>query len=73
MQKIHFLPRSNAAFVKTNVSQAKKEQPKRMRKEKEVVLDILFEAFTKHQYYTIKDLGKLTNQPPVCYRYPNRE
>ena len=40
MQKTHFLPRSTPAYVKTNQNQAKKEQPKRLRKDKEKVLDI---------------------------------
>lgn len=43
----------------------KKEKPKRLREDKEKVLDILFNAFTKHQYYSIKDLVKITKQPPV--------
>ncbi len=66
MQKTHFLPRSTPSYVKTNQNQAKKEQPKRLRKDKEKVLDILFNAFNKHQFYSIKDLVKLTDQPPVC-------
>ena len=65
MQKAHFLPRSNPSYAKGNQNQAKKDQPKRLRKDKEKVLDILFNAFTKHQFYSIKDLFKLTNQPPV--------
>jgi hypothetical protein len=35
--------------------------------DKEVVLDILFKAFNKHQYYSIKDLVKLTQQPGVIF------
>lgn len=43
----------------------KKDKTKRLRKDKGKVLDVLFNAFTKHQYYNIKDLVKLTQQPPV--------
>lgn len=43
----------------------KKDKTKRLRKDKEKVLDQLFNAFTQHQYYNIKDLVKLTQQPPV--------
>lgn len=31
--------------------------------DKSQVLDMLFNAFEKHQYYNIKDLVKFTNQP----------
>ena len=65
MQKTHFLPRSTASYNKGNQNHAKKDQPKRLRKDKEKVLDILFNAFTKHQFYSIKDLVKLTEQPSV--------
>jgi len=41
----------------------KKDEGKRMRQDKEKVLDILFAAFEKHQYYTLKDLINLTKQP----------
>lgn len=36
---------------------------KKARDDKEAVLDMLFNAFEKHQYYNIKDLVKITNQP----------
>lgn len=32
-------------------------------------MDMLFAAFEKHQYYNIKDLVKITNQPVVSYCY----
>lgn len=38
---------------------------KKMRDDKEVVQNILFAAFEKHQYYNIKDLEKITKQPIV--------
>ena len=43
----------------------KKDKVKRLRKDREKVLDILFNAFNKHQYYGIKDLVKITQQPAV--------
>ncbi|XP_078513435.1 general transcription factor IIF subunit 2 [Lissotriton helveticus] len=41
----------------------KKEEGKRARGEKQQVLNMLFSAFEKHQYYTIKDLVDITKQP----------
>uniref|UniRef100_G3PR21 General transcription factor IIF subunit 2 n=1 Tax=Gasterosteus aculeatus aculeatus TaxID=481459 RepID=G3PR21_GASAC len=41
----------------------KKEEGKRARGEKPQVLDMLFSAFEKHQYYNIKDLVDITKQP----------
>jgi hypothetical protein len=38
-----------------------------MRKDKAEVLDMLFNAFTKHQFYNIKDLVKITQQPSVSF------
>ena len=43
----------------------KKEDGKRARADKQQVLDILFSAFEKHQYYNIKDLVDITKQPVV--------
>lgn len=43
----------------------KKEEGKRARADKQQVLDILFSAFEKHQYYNIKDLVDITKQPVV--------
>jgi len=41
----------------------KKEQGKKIRMEKEELQQKLFEAFEKHQYYSIKDLRNITLQP----------
>ena len=46
-------------------NQRKKEEGKKTRLEKEQVQDLLFAAFEKHQYYNIKDLVRITNQPIV--------
>lgn len=41
----------------------KKSEGKKSRDDKDKVLEMLFGAFEKHQYYNLKDLVKLTNQP----------
>jgi len=46
-------------------NQRKKEEGKKTRLEKEQVQDLLFAAFEKHQYYNVKDLVRITNQPIV--------
>lgn len=43
----------------------KKEEGKRARLDKQQVLDMLFSAFEKHQFYNIKDLVDITKQPVV--------
>lgn len=43
----------------------KKAEGKRSRDDKNAVLDMLFKAFDKHQYYNIKDLVLITKQPVV--------
>lgn len=45
--------------------QKKKEQGRKARDDKDKVMDMLFAAFEKHQYYNIKDLEKITRQPVV--------
>lgn len=41
----------------------KKAEGKKARDDKDAVLEVLFSAFEKHQYYNIKDLVKITKQP----------
>ncbi|XP_032268642.1 general transcription factor IIF subunit 2-like [Phoca vitulina] len=41
----------------------KKEDGKRARADKQHVLDMLFSAFEKHQYYNLKDLVDITKEP----------
>lgn len=50
-----------------NVKQEKiqKEAGKRVRDDPEVVREKLYKAFEKHQYYTLKDLVGITEQPVV--------
>ena len=45
---------------------SKKTEAKRTRAEKDKVMDILFSAFEKHQFYNVKDLVGITKQPVVC-------
>jgi len=49
---------ANLAYEKN-----KKEQGKKMRDDKEKVMEILFALFEKHQFYNIKDLAQETRQP----------
>uniref|UniRef100_V9L1L5 General transcription factor IIF subunit 2 n=1 Tax=Callorhinchus milii TaxID=7868 RepID=V9L1L5_CALMI len=51
----------------------KKEDGKRARAEKQQVLDMLFSAFEKHQYYNIKDLVDITKQPVTYLKEILRE
>jgi len=46
-------------------NQRKKEEGKKTRLEKDQVQELLFAAFEKHQYYNVKDLVRITNQPIV--------
>jgi len=41
----------------------RKEDSKRARADKDKVMDMLFSAFEKHQYYNVKDLQAYTQQP----------
>jgi len=44
-------------------AQKKKQEGKKARLDKDKVMDMLFNAFEKHQYYNVKDLERLTKQP----------
>jgi len=46
----------------------KKAEGKKARDDKDKVLEMLFAAFEKHQYYNVKDLVRITNQPIVSER-----
>lgn len=46
-------------------AERKKAEGKKARDDKDAVLEMLFAAFEKHQYYNIKDLVKITQQPIV--------
>ncbi|XP_069161156.1 general transcription factor IIF subunit 2-like [Procambarus clarkii] len=46
-----------------HLEQKKKAAGKMIRDDKDKVMELLFAAFEKHQYYNIKDLHKITRQP----------
>lgn len=52
-------------LLQKEFEEKKKAEGKKARDDKGKVMDMLFAAFEKHQYYNIKDLVKLTNQPVV--------
>nr|XP_057938280.1 general transcription factor IIF subunit 2-like isoform X2 [Doryrhamphus excisus] len=57
-----FKPVANHNF-NVEYEKKKKSEGKMVRAERQVVLDMLFAAFEKHQYYNIKDLVDITKQP----------
>nr|CAD7195563.1 unnamed protein product [Timema douglasi] len=46
----------------------KKAEGKKARDDKDAVLEMLFAAFEKHQYYNLKDLVRITRQPVVNWK-----
>lgn len=52
-------------FIQVEHERKKKEEGKRARADKQKVLEMLFSAFEKHQYYNIRDLVDITKQPVV--------
>jgi hypothetical protein len=50
----------------------KKAEGKKARDDKDSVLEMLFAAFEKHQYYNIRDLVKITRQPIVSFETKSR-
>ena len=45
------------------MKQKRKEDGKKFRSSREEVYSMLFKAFEKHQYYNVKDLVNITQQP----------
>ncbi|MED6288037.1 General transcription factor IIF subunit 2 [Characodon lateralis] len=60
-----FKPVANHNFS-LEYEKKKKSEGKMVRADRQVVLDMLFSAFEKHQYYSFKDLVDITKQP-VAY------
>lgn len=54
-------------YLQVEYEKKKKEEGKRARADKQKVLEMLFSAFEKHQYYNIKDLVEITKQPVVSH------
>ncbi|GAA6108184.1 general transcription factor IIF subunit 2b [Tachysurus ichikawai] len=62
----NYKPVSNHTY-NLEYEKKKKEEGKRARADKQKVLEMLFSAFEKHQYYNIKDLVEITKQPVVSH------
>lgn len=56
-------------LLQIEYEQKKKAEGKKARDDKEAVLEMIYAAFEKHQYYNIKDLVKITRQPVVSTTY----
>ncbi|XP_047456709.1 general transcription factor IIF subunit 2-like isoform X2 [Mugil cephalus] len=67
-----FKPVANHNF-NVEYEKKKKSEGKMVRAERQVVLDMLFSAFEKHQYYNIKDLVDITQQPVTYLKEIMRE
>ncbi|XP_019945231.1 general transcription factor IIF subunit 2-like [Paralichthys olivaceus] len=67
-----FKPVANHDF-NLEYEKKKKSEGKMVRAERQVVLDMLFSAFEKHQYYNIKDLVDITRQPVTYLKEIMRE
>lgn len=55
----------NLIFFQLQAEKTKKEETKRSRLDPDKVQELLFAAFEKHQYYNVKDLVRITQQPVV--------
>ncbi|KAM8856969.1 general transcription factor IIF subunit 2-like isoform 2-T2 [Synchiropus picturatus] len=67
-----FKPVSNHDF-NLEYEKKKKAEGRMVRAERQLVLDMLFSAFEKHQYYNIKDLVDITKQPVTYLKEIMRE
>lgn len=59
-----YKPKTNHPH-KQALEKQKESEGKKAREDKDKVLEMLFAAFEKHQYYNIKDIQKITRQPIV--------
>ncbi|XP_038132224.1 general transcription factor IIF subunit 2-like [Cyprinodon tularosa] len=67
-----FKPVANHDF-NLEFEKKKKSEGKMVRADRQVVLDMLFSAFEKHQYYSFKDLVDITKQPVTYLKEIMRE
>ncbi|RVE58157.1 hypothetical protein OJAV_G00206410 [Oryzias javanicus] len=67
-----FKPVANHDF-NVEFEKKKKSEGKMVRAERQVVMDMLFSAFEKHQYYSFKDLVDITKQPVTYLKEIMRE
>ena len=56
---------STRCYFQMEFTQRKKSEGKKVRDDKDKVMNVLFAAFEKHQYYNLKDLAGITRQPVV--------
>ncbi|XP_036421404.1 general transcription factor IIF subunit 2b [Colossoma macropomum] len=68
----NYKPVSNHSY-NVEYEKKKREEGKRARADKEKVLEMLFSAFEKHQYYNIKNLVEITKQPVIYLKEILRE
>ncbi|KAK7153759.1 hypothetical protein R3I94_007199 [Phoxinus phoxinus] len=68
----NYKPVSNHSY-NLEYEKKKKEEGKRARADKQKVLEMLFSAFEKHQYYNIRDLVDITKQPVIYLKEILRE
>uniref|UniRef100_A0A3B5MHM5 General transcription factor IIF subunit 2 n=1 Tax=Xiphophorus couchianus TaxID=32473 RepID=A0A3B5MHM5_9TELE len=67
-----FKPVANHDF-NLEYEKKKKSEGKMVRADRQQVLDLLFSAFEKHQYYSFKDLVDITKQPVTYLKEIMRE
>ncbi|XP_014864835.1 PREDICTED: general transcription factor IIF subunit 2-like [Poecilia mexicana] len=67
-----FKPVANHDF-NLEYEKKKKSDGKMVRADRQLVLDLLFSAFEKHQYYSFKDLVDITKQPVTYLKEIMRE
>lgn len=58
----------SVSVLQREAQKKRREGVQKMKADKQAVLDMLFSAFEKRQYYSIKQLVDLTNQPVVRAR-----
>lgn len=63
--KVHL---ESVSVLQREAQKKRREGVQKMKADKQAVLDMLFSAFEKRQYYSIKQLVDLTNQPVVRAR-----
>uniref|UniRef100_A0AC34QW65 General transcription factor IIF subunit 2 n=1 Tax=Panagrolaimus sp. JU765 TaxID=591449 RepID=A0AC34QW65_9BILA len=63
-----FKPRANQTELLARQKAKKDAGIRSARADKDVVMDMIFKAFEKHQYYALNDLAKVTGQPPNYIR-----
>ncbi|XP_062313051.1 general transcription factor IIF subunit 2b isoform X1 [Osmerus eperlanus] len=68
----NFKPVSNH-LTNLDYEKKKKSEGRMVRAERQQVMDMLFSAFEKHQYYNIKDLVDITKQPVTYLKEILRE